>query len=101
MEEEIKTPVGTVFTLTLPLDRDGKKATFFLKDMDEALYFAMRELLDARKTYDAYRLIIKSLSLPGSDDVSLLKNNYVAMNSASVALIEIITPLNGELKKNY
>lgn len=100
-EEEIKAPTGTVFTLIVPLDREKTKfATFFLKDIDESLYLAVKELIGQKKLFDATRLMISQMSLEGSSPASMLKGNLIAVNSAASLMIEIITPLDGELKKN-
>ena len=99
--EEKKAPPGTVFTLIVPLDRSGEKtATFYLKEMDEETHLAAQTFIEQRKEFDATRLVIKAMSLPGSDSVDLLRNNVVAVNSARKAVFEMAKPLDAELKKN-
>lgn len=101
MNEEKKVPEGTVFTVTVPLDRNQTKtATFYLKEMEEAVFLAAKSLQDQNKPGDAVRLIVKELSLPGSDSVELLRNNFIALNSASRPVMELFMPLDADLKKN-
>lgn len=100
-QTEIQAPQGTVFTLKVPLDRNNEKtATFYLRELDEETYLAFKTLISSNKPFDATRMMVKSLSLKGSDDVSTLKNNFVAVNAAGVQLVELIAPLDAELKKN-
>jgi len=99
---EVKTglPAGAVFTLTVPLDRDKtKSATFHMKDIDEATYLAAKSLIDKGKDFDATRLMVKTLTI-GGDSPDIIKDNFIAINSAAKALIELIKPVEGELKKN-
>lgn len=97
---EDKTPKGTEFILTVPNDRkaNGEKLTFYLKDVDEAVFVGAKALIDQKKDFDAVRMMIKALSLPGSSDVS--KMTFVALQAATSKIIELITPLDAELKKN-
>lgn len=100
---EVKTPDGTAFTLIVPLDRNrSKMATFFLKEIDEETVMMAKQMIDARKSPDAVRYIIKSLSLAGSDDVNLLKGplGFIPLNSAMPHILDIMEPLEAELKKN-
>jgi hypothetical protein len=100
MTDEIKVPTGTVFTLIVPLDREGKeKATFHMKDMTEEVYMGAKTLIDKGKDFDAVRMIIRALWL-GGDQPDRLKDNFVAVQSASRKIIEFLEPLEGELKKN-
>lgn len=100
--EEQKVPAGTVMTVIVPLDRSQtKKATFYLSEMKEDIFLASKALQDQGKHGDAVRMIVKMLSLPGSDSADLLKDNFVALNSASKPIIELITPIEAEVKKNW
>lgn len=87
------------FELTVPLDREGKKATFQLKDMDEHVFMAARKLYDTGKDFDAVRLMVKALHV-GGDDPKLLDENFIATNAAAKQIKSLIEPLDGELKKN-
>lgn len=101
--DEVKIPDGTVFTMKVPLDRDRSKfGTFYLREMEEATFLAAKSLLDNKKHFDAVRMILSALCLPGSDSVDLLKgpSGFIGLNSASVLVAELIEPLEGELKKN-
>jgi len=100
-KEEVKAPQGTAFILTVPLDREGKnKATFFLKEMDEETFMAAKAYTDAKKDFEAVRFMINALSLEGSAPITSLKGNFIAVNSATKKVLEIINPLDAELKKN-
>lgn len=101
--EEIKLPEGTAFTLVVPLNRDkSKEATFYLREVDEETFMAFKSMVNAKKTFDAVRLVIKSLSLPGSDDVKTLSglNGFIGVNAAGILILDLLEPLEGELKKN-
>lgn len=88
------------FTLEVPLDRDKKQmATFHIKDMQEDVYMAAKALIDKGKDFDAVRMIIKALYLSG-DNPDLLKDNFVAIRSASRLILQLMEPIEGELKKN-
>lgn len=93
-------PKGADFTLKVPLDYDGnQKATFHLKKIDEEVFMAAKAMIDKGKQFDAVRMVIKTLWV-GGDSPDTLKDNFVAVNSAATAIIEMITPLNADLKKN-
>jgi hypothetical protein len=103
MEETQKsnTPAESVFTLTIPLDRSGKKkATYHIKEIDEDVYLAARTYFDKDKDFDAVKLMIKALLVQPSDDPALLNGNFVACRSAVKMFLEILKPVDGELKKN-
>lgn len=107
METEVKKPeppAGTSFTLILPLDKkiDGKKATYYMKDMDEPTFFMIRSLIDAKKHHEAVRVWIKALSIvgDGADSLDFLRTNFIAVNAALPHMLDEISPLDSELKKN-
>lgn len=100
MNEETQAPQGAAFTLTVPLDRAGKTATYYLKEMEEDIYLAAKSLMENKKEPEAVRLMVKALCLPGSDSPDLLKNNFIAVNSAASVVLKLVEPLEAELKKN-
>ncbi len=97
MEEKI--PTNASYTMTISLDNKGKKATFYLKELTEDLYLACRTLIDKGKDFDSVRLMIKELHV-GGDPVSVLDNNFRAIQCARKYVSEFLEPLEGELKKN-
>lgn len=93
-------PLGTVFTLIVPLDRKkSKTATFYLKDIEEAVFVAARDLIEKKKPLDAAVFMIKNMRIDG-DDISVFNENLVAKRSAADLMAEILEPVEGELKKN-
>ena len=98
-------PEGTVFTLIVPLDRSAtpKKATYYLREVDEETFMMFKSMVNAKKTFDGVRLLIQALSLPGSDSVELLKGpkGFVGTNAAGMQVLELLDPLEAELKKNF
>lgn len=99
-EEKKEVPVGTVFTIVVPLDRTKKNiATFYLKEMTEEVFMGAKSFTDMGKDFDAVRLIIKEL-FAGGDSTELLKNNYVAISSASRQVMEFMRPIDVDVKKN-
>lgn len=100
MAEKTEVPNGTVFTIVVPLDRLKKSiATFHLKEMTEEVFYGAKSLTDAGKDFDAVRLVVKALFL-GGDSTDLLKDNYVAVSSASRQVMEFMRPIDVEIKKN-
>lgn len=88
------------FTLTVPLNREKTKtATFYMKDINETVFMAVRSLNQKGKELEAVRLMVKELTVSG-DDPALLNDNFIATQSASFLLAELMTPVEGELKKN-
>lgn len=90
------------FTLTVPLTRDenGAKATFELRDLDEDTYLVVSNLLSKEnKGFDAIRLMVKELWVAG-DPPEVLNGNFIAVNAASKVLLQLIVPMEAELKKN-
>lgn len=99
-EETNKVPNGAAFTLTVPLDRNRtKSATFHIKEMEEEVFMAAKALIDNKKDFDAVRMIIKALQV-GGDQVEVLKGNFIAMQAAARLVLELMAPVEGELKKN-
>jgi hypothetical protein len=93
-------PAGTEFTLIVPLDRKKtKQATFYLKDIDEAIFLAAKDMISKGKGLDAAVFMIKNMRL-GGDEVSVFTDNLVAKRSAADLIAEILEPVEGELKKN-
>ncbi len=100
MSEQTELPKGADFTLVVPLDRGGKNnATFHIKELTEDVFMAAKSMIDKGKDYDAVRMVIKALWV-GGDSTDLLVGNFVAINSASKLILELIQPIQGDLKKN-
>lgn len=88
------------WTLKVPKDRDKKE--FFeieMRDIDEPTYLAAMSILNAGKEFEAVRFLIRELRV-GGDSAEELGQNFRAIHSANSALIEMMQPLEGELKKN-
>lgn len=101
MENEVKAPQGTAFILTVPLDRENtKQAVYFLREIDEVTFMGAASMIDVKKTFDAIRLIVKTLALPGSDDYNILKDNFIALMAAAKQVPEMMQVEGGSLKKN-
>lgn len=100
--DETKVPEGTVETFKIPLDRAKTKfAVFHLRECDEETFMAFKTYVNQKKTFDGIRLLVKQLALPGSDDVNLLRTNFVALNALGLLIVDFLEPLEGEVKKNY
>ena len=98
--EKTDIPKGAVYTMRIPLDRDKTNhATYHIKDIDEAVYLAARKLFDADKDHDAVKMMLKALLVQPSDDVALI-DNFVSLRSLVRMFMQLITPVEGELKKN-
>jgi len=100
MSDEVKAPEGTAYTLTVPLDRKKtKSAVYHLKEVDEQIFMAVKSLIDSDRDFDGVRMFIREHRI-GGDDPGLLNNNFVAIRSASVLVMDLLKPVEGELKKN-
>lgn len=87
------------FELTVKVDRKSdKKVTVGLKELDEQTYLAATRLIDAGKTLDAVRTIILNLCVTGN--AKEITDNFHATRAALKPILELIEPLDGELKKN-
>jgi hypothetical protein len=96
---EIVIPKGTEYTLVVPIKRDAsEKLTFYMRDIDEAVYSGAKSLIDQKKELAAVRMIIQQLMLPGSDAIDKL--NFIGLQAASAKIVELITPMDADLKKN-
>lgn len=92
-------PQGTEYILTVPIKRDRSETlTFYLRDIDEPVYNFAKSLIDQKKELEAVRAIIKNLSLSGSDPIEKL--NFIGLQAASAKIVELITPMDADLKKN-
>lgn len=96
MSKDLK---GT-FTLKVPKDRSLKDHFVIeLRDMDESVYLTTMKLINAGKQTEAVKFVVKNLRV-GGDSADDFAQNFLAVQSANLALVELITPLEGELKKN-
>jgi len=89
------------YSLRVPKNRLQKE--FFeieLNDIDEPTYVMAKKLLEGGKEFDAVRLMVKQLWVSGNCDYDEFATNFIAVQSAGLALAEMITPLDGTLKKN-
>lgn len=99
-QEEPKLPKGADYTIIVPLDKHNHTtATYHLKEMEEDVFMAAKALIDKGKDFDAVRMIIKTLHV-GGDSPDLLKDNFVAIRAASRLVLEMMNPVEGEIKKN-
>ena len=79
-------------------EADGK-FEFVLKELDEVTYLAAQRLIANGKETEAIKMIISALRVGGDDPVEFGKC-LKAVLSARKAVLQMITPLDGELKKN-
>lgn len=100
MEEKKEVvPEGTAWTMILPLDRNGKQAKFYLKEMDLDLFAGLQKLIDEGKFTLVITTCISALRI-GGDELSVIKGNFFAMQTADKLIRQMLEPLPGELKKN-
>lgn len=98
-EEQKEVPKGTAWTLNIPTDREGGKATFHLKEMDVDLFIAVQALIEQKKYREGISCFFSALKV-GGDDVNILTTNFIAFQSAQQSMMEILKPMPYELKKN-
>lgn len=88
------------FLLKVPADRSETKfLEIGIKDLDEATYLAAVKLMDAGKDTEATKYLLRQLRVSGVE-ADAICNNFIALRSASQLMIQVLRPLEGELKKN-
>lgn len=94
---ELKAKHGTVYTVELPVDNEGKKTMkFYLREMDRVVFSSVSKLIE-KDELKGIESMIKSLHVGGDsvDDIS-----FYALRSASNTLYPMISVKEGVLKKN-
>jgi len=89
------------YLLRVPVNRAQK--TFYeieLNDIDEPTYVMAKKLLESGKEFDALRLMVKNLWVSANCTFEEFSGNFIAVQASGPALAEMITPLDGTLKKN-
>lgn len=88
-----------MYNLKLPKDSEGKE--FYeieLKHLDEITYIAVSHMVKADKEIEATKLLLKELH-SGGDDINEVCSNFTAVHAAMRPALQILTPLEAELKK--
>ncbi len=96
-EQQLKEKYGTVYTLSVK-DSNEKTITVFLRKLDRTAYSSTSAIIqkDALRGIES---LLKTLWI-GGDDVNLIIDDFEALRSAEVTLIEMIQAKQGILKKN-
>lgn len=96
---ELKKENKDVFTLTAPLDDDGKTATVFLKKIDRETRNMVGKLAVTNDPLRAVESALKRLWI-GGDPVDTILNNEDALLSCEDAVVEMMQKKTAVLKKN-
>lgn len=89
------------FLMEVPKSRNpsDEKLVIGIKDLDEATYLAAAKLIDAGKDTEATKFLLKQLRVSGCSAEEIC-GNFIALRSASQLMLQILRPVEGELKKN-
>lgn len=88
------------FSLIVPAGRNtDKKIEMGLRELDEPTYLAAAKLIDNGKMLEAVKVIILNLRVSGAP-AKELTDNFIALRAAVKPILELVEPLEGELKKN-
>lgn len=89
------------FYLTVKVNRrSDEMVTLGLRELDEATYIMAAKMIDNGKTLEAVRAIINNLCVEGDSKKVTSPENFQAARAAIRPILELIEPLDGELKKN-
>lgn len=100
-KEEAPTALKGTYTITAYKGEEESegKFEFVVREMDEVTFLAAQKLIQAGKETEAVRMVIKTLRISGDDPVEF-GNCLKAVLSARGAVMKLVTPLEGQLKKN-
>ena len=103
MTDKQKTDAIAAGNFILRVPKNRAKTEYFemeLKDLnDETLYLSILSIINAGKSLEAVKYMVRQLWVSG-DGVDDFVKNFRAVQSAETVLAELIEPLEGELKKN-
>lgn len=88
------------YTLIVPRNQsETEKFEIKLRELDEPTFVAAQKLLKNGKMLDSIRFIVKSLYVAGDNPEEFVKD-FHAVRAATSSITDLITPMEGELKKN-
>lgn len=90
--------------LKIPIDRHGGFINFELKEIGIDSFMACQTFIEKKKWKEAFTLFFNECRI-GGDEVSKLtaefdKNNIIPFMACQKYVTEILSPVEGELKKN-
>lgn len=89
-----------MYELKLPKNRSNTDFwTINLKELDEITYMAVSKLVKNDKEIEATKMLLKEL-YSGGDDIEEVCKDFGAVHAAMRPALEILTPLDANLKKN-
>ncbi len=99
-EPKSEVTVNPDFTLTVSKGRNtDEKITMGLRDIDEATFLAANSYMKKDRELDAVKFLIKNLRISGAKPEEITEN-FHALRASVTPLMDLIRPLEGELKKN-
>jgi hypothetical protein len=88
------------FTLRVKKSRNSDEfIEIGLRDIDEATFLAANSFMKKDKELEAVKYLIRQLRVSGAKPEEIC-DNFHAVRAAVLPLMELIRPLEGELKKN-
>lgn len=95
-----KSVVTPDFTIVVSTARNSDdKMEIGLRDIDEPTFLAANRLVKADKELEAVKFIVRQLRVSGAPAEDFC-SNFHAIRAAVGPVMELIRPLEGELKKN-
>jgi hypothetical protein len=96
-EQQLREKYGEFYTLTVQ-DSNNKDIITYLRKLDRTTYKVISKLMEKDELM-AVESLLNSLYI-GGDDPKLIINDFDALRSAEVTLVDMIRPKHGTLKKN-
>lgn len=98
--ENLEKTKKSCYTLKLRKGRHSKEMfTVHLNDVDETTFVMVSKLVKSDKEIEATKLLLKEL-YAGGDNIDEVLSCFPAVHSAMGAVLELVQPLEYELKKN-
>jgi hypothetical protein len=88
------------YTISIQKNRGSdERISIILKEIDEPTYVMVRGMLNKDKEMEAAKFLLKTLRIGGvsADEIT---NDFRRLQACIFPLLEFLTPLDGELKKN-
>lgn len=97
IENQLKEKYGEFYTLTVKDSKDAEICVH-LRKLDRTVYQSVTAIIQ-KDSLRGIESLLRSLWI-GGDDVNRIIEDFEALRSAEVTLIEMIQPKAGTLKKN-
>ena len=89
-------------TFTIEIEKpEGGQFTFTIKPIDQQIYYAMMKLIRQDKSFEAYIMALKSLSVDGDNPDELKDSKYIScLMALDGVFADMLQPAAATVKKN-